>query len=112
MPTIIGDFESAEIVLVSWGGNKGAIIEAMKELGQENIHVAYIHFTYVYPLDESRVKPLFMYDKTYALIENNSEAQFGKLLRQEIGIQIKNHLLKYDGRPIFYEEIIDYVKRI
>jgi 2-oxoglutarate ferredoxin oxidoreductase subunit alpha len=112
MPTIIGDFDTAEIIIVSWGGNKGAIVEAMKELTEQNIHVAYIHFTYVYPLDAKKLMPLFLHDKTYVLIENNSDAQFGKLLRQEVGIEIKDHLLKYDGRPIFYEEIIEYIKKI
>lgn len=109
LPEIIGDIDKSEIVLVSWGGNKGPIIEAIKLLKGQGKETSYIHFTHVYPIDEVAVKGLFTNDKRYILIENNSHAQFGRLLRQETGVEIKEKLLKYDGRPIWPEEILNYV---
>lgn len=109
MPRIFGNIDEAEIIFVSWGGNKGIITDAQKMLSDKK--TAYIHFTHVFPLDVERIKPLFKEGKRYILIENNSHAQFGKLLRMETGIEIKEKLLKYDGRPFWPEEIVEYVNK-
>jgi len=116
LPKIFGDLEKAETVLVSWGGNKGVILDAMEELNQSSIinhqsSIAFIHFTSMYPLNTEKLKPLFAANKNYLLIENNATAQFGRLLRQQTGIDVlANTLLKYDGKPIFKEEIIERVR--
>ncbi len=110
-PAVYGSFENSEICFVSWGGNKGAINDARKMLETDSIQSSYIHFTHMYPLNEAVIKPLFEKDKRYILVENNSTGQFGKLLRMEAGIEIKEKILKYDGRPIFPEEIVGYIKK-
>ena len=33
-------------------------------------------------------------------------------IRQQTGVKIEDTLLRYDGRPIFAEQIIDKVKKI
>lgn len=106
-PKIFGDVEKSQTILVSWGANKGAILRAQKMLKEKSQEVALIHFTHVYPLDASAIKPLFSSGKKYVLVENNSQAQFGKLLRAETGIDIEEKILRYDGRPIAAEEIVD-----
>ncbi len=107
---IFGDINSSKTVFVSWGSNKGPIIEAQNLLRDQGTETAYIHFTYVYPINKDLVLSLFKRERHYVLIENNSHAQFGKLLMMETGIEIKDKLLKYDGRPFRPEEITDYVK--
>ncbi|OGK20664.1 hypothetical protein A3C23_05725 [Candidatus Roizmanbacteria bacterium RIFCSPHIGHO2_02_FULL_37_13b] len=109
MPKIYGDINKASVVFVSWGSNKGAILAAMETLNNRAILSACLHFTHVFPLDSERIKTLFSNNKRYILVENNSHGQFGKLLRQETGINIKEKILKFDGRPIWPEEIIEYV---
>ena len=103
MPEIFGDEKKAETVIVSWGSNKGAIIDAMKMTGKK---IAYVHFNHIYPLDKAKLAKLFKSDKKYLLIENNHDGQLGKLLHQEIGVEFADKLLKYDGRPIYVEEIL------
>lgn len=110
-PRVYGDLKSSEIVFVSWGSIKGAILEAQKKLNGNSLKTALIHFNHLYPLSEEKIKPLFNSKKRYILIENNSQAQFGKLLRQETGIIIREKLLRYDGRPIWPEEIVNYVRK-
>ncbi|MEN9328252.1 MAG: hypothetical protein RI947_1060 [Candidatus Parcubacteria bacterium] len=105
-PRVYGDIETADAVFVSWGGNKGPIIEAQKMLDAQGKKTAYIHFTHIYPMNTSIVKDILSKDKRYILIENNAHGQFGKLLTMETGIMIKESLLKYDGRPIYKEEIV------
>lgn len=107
-PAYYGD-EKAEIVFVSWGGMKGTVLEAQRLLNIFGKRTGFIHFTHVYPIHEEMVKPLFSKNKRYILVENNSHAQFGQLLRMQTGIEITEKLLKYDGRPFWPEEISEYI---
>ncbi len=106
LPKIYGNFNQAKIVFVSWGSTKGSIIEAQTILKKQNIKTAFIHFTYLHPLDKKKVVGLFKEKKRYILIENNFSGQFGKLLQQETGVNIKERWLKFDGRPFWPEEIV------
>lgn len=110
LPEIYGDRDAADVVFVSFGPNKGIILDAMTML-EGDFKTAYIHFTHVYPMDEEKIAPLFSAKKRYMLVENNSTGQFGKLLRQECGVHIKEKFLKYDGRPIWPEELVAYVRQ-
>lgn len=110
MPEIFGDFSLASVVFVSWGATKGAIKEVMRRLKAKNIQSALIHFSYLYPLDGEKVKHLLEKDKYYVLVENNSQGQLGKLLRMETGVEIKNKILKYDGRPLTAKDIEEFLK--
>ncbi len=97
--------KDAEIVFVSWGSNKGTIMEAQKQLDEKGVKTGFWHFTYLYPLAK-QVKEFFSGDKRYILVENNSWSQFGKLLKMEIGFEIQEKILRYDGRPVSVEDII------
>jgi 2-oxoglutarate ferredoxin oxidoreductase subunit alpha len=108
-PKIYGDLEKSEIVFISWGSTKGIVIEAQKQLKIKNTDSAFIHFNHIYPLDNEKVKSLFKEYKKYILVENNSWGQFGKLLMMETGFEIKEKILRYDGRAITAEEIVDKV---
>jgi pyruvate/2-oxoacid:ferredoxin oxidoreductase alpha subunit len=44
--------------------------------------------------------------KQSVLVEQNYHGQLGKLIRMECGLDIPNKVLKYDGRPFFYEELL------
>lgn len=107
-PTIYGDMTAATHVFIAYGPNKGTVIEAQKLLEEKGIKTAFIHFTHVYPLDRQKIKDVFTMtkDKKCILVENNSHGQFGKLLAMEAGIEIEEKILKYDGRPIYPEEIV------
>ncbi len=110
-PQIYGDLRLAKTIFVSWGSNKGPILAAQRLLTQQKQQTAYIHFTHIYPLDEQVLSTLFQYPADYILVENNSQAQFGQLLRAQTGIDIKRKILKYDGRPFLPEEIVEKVIR-
>ncbi len=109
LPNFYGD-QDGEIIFVSWGSTKGVVLEAQKQLREKNIKTGFYHFNHLYPLDKEKIKDLFKRNKKYILVENNSWGQFGRLLMMETGIEIKEKILKYDGRPIMKEEIIDKFK--
>ena len=110
MPKAYGDLEKSEVVLISWGSTKGIVLQAQKLLKTKKVDSAFIHFNHLYPLDKEKVAALFnRQNKKYILLENNSWGQFGKLLSMETGIEIKEKILRYDGRPITAEEIVHKV---
>jgi 2-oxoglutarate ferredoxin oxidoreductase subunit alpha len=109
LPKIYGDLESSQIVFISWGSTEGSILRSRKQLEEKNIKTALIHFSYIFPMDSERIKSLIYEDKRYVLVENNSHGQFGQLLKMTLGVEIKEKILKYDGRPIRPFEIVNYI---
>ena len=110
IPTTIGDIQKAQTVFVGWGSTKGVANEAVKKAKEMGKDVAYIHFSYLYPLDKNKIKTLFSdSSKQYILVENNSEGQLGKLLQMEVGISFENKILRYDGRPLAVEQFIEKI---
>lgn len=99
--------EKAAITFIGWGGVRGPILEALKEVGDR---VNYLHFTHMWPMDQVKIAEVLRKHERLVLVENNSTGQFGQLIRQETGISVYQKLLKYDGRPFYPEEIVAYVK--
>src|SRR3989344_6578238 len=103
----------AEYVFVTWGSNKGVVLDAMSRLEDEGIKAAMVHFTHLWPLDGPKIKEILSFNPeslktprgSVLLIEQNSHAQFGQLLKMATGIDIEHKLLKYDGRQIFVEDV-------
>jgi 2-oxoglutarate/2-oxoacid ferredoxin oxidoreductase subunit alpha len=106
-PELFGP-EKADITIVSWGSNKGSILEAMKSLPNVN----FLHLTWMNPFPSEKIKSILEKAKHIINIEANYEATLAGLIREKTGIEIKDFLLKYDGRPIFPEEIIERIKSI
>ncbi len=108
-PEVFGNLEEAETIFVSWGSSKNVILDALDLCHEQGKKAALIHFSYVFPLDAEKIAPLFKYSGRYILVENNSHGQLGKLLREETGIDIKEKYLKFNGRQIFVEEVIQLI---
>lgn len=106
LPTRYGDADS-QLTFVSFGSTKGPILEAMKLLKEKGITSALLHFSWVYPLDGKKIKALLEREKRIIDVEQNSTGQFAKYLMMETGIEIKEKLLKYDGRQWSQEEIVE-----
>ena len=74
--------------------------------------IGYLHYTYLWPLKTERFKRLAASAKRLVLVECNKQGQLGMLLRQESGIDISHKILKYDGRPFFYDELLSYIQKL
>jgi 2-oxoglutarate ferredoxin oxidoreductase subunit alpha len=106
-PRIYGP-EDAELTLVSWGSNKGAILDAIREFDNVN----YMHITWMNPFPADYVAEVLYNAKDVINIECNYTAQMGGLIREKTGIKINDNLLKYNGRPFFPEEIVEKIKSV
>jgi 2-oxoglutarate/2-oxoacid ferredoxin oxidoreductase subunit alpha len=90
-------------VVVSYGSTKGAILDAIKDLD-----VKFVQILYIEPFPEEIFKEL---DGNIILIENSSTGQLADLIKEKTGIEIKNKILKYDGRPFFSDELGEEIKK-
>ena len=104
-PKVFGP-KDAQITLIGWGSTKGPVLEALKELP----NVSYIHLNHINPFPKESVLTLLQRSKRVVLVENNHSAQMADWIRMQTGFEIKERLLKYDGRPFYPEEIVSYVK--
>ncbi len=108
MPQLFGP-KDAELTIVSWGSMKGPVLQAMQDCGNK---FNYLHFTHLWPMDKEKVSQVLKNLKKTLLVENNSTAQLGQLLQMVTGVELDNKLLKYDGRPVFPEEILAKIKEL
>jgi len=106
-PQLFGP-ESAEITIVSWGSNKGTITQALKSL--ENVN--YVHINWMSPFPAEALTEMLSKSKYILNVECNYTGQMERLIRENTKININESFLKYDGRQIYPEEIIDKVNNI
>lgn len=104
-PQLFGP-EDAKTTIVSWGSNKGSILEALKSLEGVN----YLHVTWMSPFPAEAVKKILQKSKRVVDVEANYSGQLAGLIREKTGIEITDKFLKYDGRPFYPEEIIEKMK--
>jgi len=104
--------KDAEMTLVGWGSTKLSALDALPMLSKAGIEANYLHFSYLFPLDEKKVQKAFSGKKKLIMLEGNSTAQFAGILKQYAGIEMDFHLLKYDGRPFFPEQIAEEVLKL
>lgn len=104
-PTLYGP-ENADLTIISWGSNKGPILESLKNFPKVN----YLHLTWISPFPTEELSLFLKKSKLLLNIEANYSAQMGGLIKERTGIEVANNLLKYDGRPFFVEEITEKIK--
>jgi 2-oxoglutarate ferredoxin oxidoreductase subunit alpha len=102
----------SEIVVVSWGSPKGAILEAIKTLESEGYEVAFLQVRIPHPLPRERMAEILRESKTRIAIEMNYSGQLGSLIAEETGIMMDYYILKYNGRPMTVTEVYEGLKRI
>ena len=97
--SVYGETDSMNVV-VSWGSTKGAILDAIKDLDVEFLHIKYLE-----PFSDGIKENLLR--KNIILVENSSTGQLAGVISKHTGmfIQDKNKILRYDGRPFLADEL-------
>jgi len=106
-PQVFGDTD-AEITFVTWGSTRGPVLDAMKLLPKKS---RLVHYSWLYPFPAEETIKLLSPATRIIDVEQNATGQLASLIREHTGIFIKEKLLKYDGRPFFLEEIVEYVNK-
>ncbi|MCD4811752.1 2-oxoacid:acceptor oxidoreductase subunit alpha [bacterium] len=97
--------KNPEIVFVGYGSVGNTIRDILKD----NSHIGYLHYQYIYPLKYERLIEFHEEGARVVIVENNQTGDFAKLIKQESGFEIPERILKYDGRPLFIEDILDFL---
>lgn len=102
-----------EILFVAWGSTAGPLQEALQLLEKEKNcpDIAALVFGDLWPLPTEKLKKLAKVAQSVVNIEQNFTGQLAKLIRQETGIPCHHSYLKYDGRQMTPEEIVESLKK-
>jgi 2-oxoglutarate ferredoxin oxidoreductase subunit alpha len=103
-PKVYGE-KTADLTIVSWGSNKGMVLEAMKWLKNDGYKVNFLQILWINPFPIKRVSEILSKSKKLLMVEQNKEAQMRGLIRERTGYYIEDTLLRYDGRPLDPEDI-------
>ena len=99
--------EQADVLVVGWGGTRGHLHSAVKQLQDEGKSVAHLHFNYIYPLQKG-VDDILKRYKRIVVCELN-EGQFAGYLRQQFRDVVIESYGKTEGQPFTVIEIKDKV---
>ena len=101
-----------DLLIVSWGSNRGAVQEAASMLRGEGLSVSILHFSQVWPLLPSQFLNTLNEAREVVCVEGNATGQFSRLIGRETGFQIPKRVLRYDGLPITPEYIRLQIKKV
>lgn len=107
---VYGDIR-AKLCFITWGSTKGTTLEAMRRLHTIGISTKHVAINHIEPFPSEIIEKFIKSSKHVVLIEGNYTSQLGKLIIQNTGYDIEHKILKYDGRPIYPDEIVEYVTK-
>ena len=109
-PKIYGK-KSAEISFIGWGSSRNIMRDVIAEAEKQGISVNYLHYEYLWPLKTDVFLEFAKANPNLNLIEGNATGQLGNTIKAETGFQkFSGKFLKWNGRPFFVEEVLEYIK--
>jgi len=97
--------KNPDLLVVSWGSTKGAILEAMEELKKKGKKVAFLQMRLILPFPAEKVKELIGKAGKLAVMEMNYVGQLADVMAEYTGILAEYRIVKYNGRPITVDEV-------
>ncbi len=104
--------ENCEILFVGWGSTYGPIAEAVKKMNDKKGKYGALIFGDIFPLPQKLLKEKAAKAKQVINIEQNATGQLAGLIREQTGIICTSSILKYDGRQISADEVIDRLSKV
>ena len=105
-------YPDAEFFIVGWGSTYGSIRESVDILREQGVNIGALHFVDLWPFGADAAASLLEKCSEFYMVENNSTAQLGQLIRAQTGLTHAAAVLKYDGRPFFPSEIVSGIKNL
>jgi 2-oxoglutarate ferredoxin oxidoreductase subunit alpha len=101
--------DEIELLAIGWGSTGDVFQDVMCSDELRGRKIAYLHYTYLWPLRTEELRRLAKRSKRVVLVEQTYQGQLGMLIRMQCGLDIPDKILKYDGRPFFYDELLSSV---
>jgi len=108
---VIEGAQNASLLLVGWGSTYGVLHEVTAALNREGVPVRLMHIQELWPFPERAVLAELSQAQKWVVVENNYTAQLSGLIREKTCLQPSGTILKYDGRPFYYDELRDGVMK-
>jgi 2-oxoglutarate ferredoxin oxidoreductase subunit alpha len=89
----------------------GSAINPVKDILEEYKNIGCLQYEYLYPLKYEKILQFYKNGARTVLVENNQTGEFSKLIKQESGLEIKVKILKYNARPLFVDDILDFLDK-
>ncbi|MGH8057040.1 MAG: transketolase C-terminal domain-containing protein, partial [Candidatus Entotheonellia bacterium] len=99
-----GDRDAA-FTIVSWGSNKGGILEALERLADDAIAARLVQVRLLWPFPTEEMIPLLEEATPLVIVESNFSGQLAQLLREQTGRASDYLVVKYNGRPMSGQEL-------
>lgn len=97
--------------MIAWGSLAGPMREAIERL-EEDYSIGALIFGDIYPLPTKVLTAMKANVQQFINVEQNATGQLAALIRQEVLITCTNSILRYDGRPMSGQYIVDRVKEV
>lgn len=111
-PAFLGE-EEFDTLLIGWGSLYSPIKEAVTLLNASGkIKYGALVFGDIWPLPTKLLIDKASKTKIIINIEQNATGQLAQLIRENTGIEIKKNILRYDGRALCAEDIINKLKEV
>lgn len=98
-------------VLLGWGSTRPVLLDAQQRLQERGVDAAVVHFTHLWPFNTAAVKPLLEKATAIISVESNFTGQFADIVQAYSLVPVRR-ILKYNGLPIYPDEIADAVETI
>jgi 2-oxoglutarate/2-oxoacid ferredoxin oxidoreductase subunit alpha len=105
-PRVYGPKE-AGLTLVGWGSSLGALMEAVDKLNNRGQSANLLHLSQLWPFPEAPIVNFLRKAKRVITVESNATGQMARLIRAETGVKADRQVLRFDGRPLTPQYIID-----
>jgi 2-oxoglutarate ferredoxin oxidoreductase subunit alpha len=107
-PREFGDPDAGTLVL-SWGSNEGAIVEAMAYLSADDIDVRFLSVPYLYPRPD--LSDAVEQAEEVVVVECNATGQFADLVEHDV-LERVERVNKYDGVQFKADELADDIEAV
>ncbi len=107
-PELIGPKE-AEVTFVGWGSTVNVLLEAIRLAKPGSVNA--IHLPCLYPFPVDAFTKLAKKAKKLVMVEGNANGQAENWIKQNTCIEMDDSLRRYDGRPFYAEDLIEYLTK-
>jgi 2-oxoglutarate ferredoxin oxidoreductase subunit alpha len=108
---VYGD-AGATFTVVSWGSNKGALMEALEGLIADGIPIRLIQVRLLWPFPAREIAPLLEDAHPLVVVESNHAGQFAQLLFGQTAFKHDHLIVKYNARPMTCGEVTGALREI
>ena len=109
-PLMIGP-DNADMLFIGWGSTYGVLKEVTESLLKEGVSISLMHLQSIWPFPDALVGKKLEHSKRCVVVENNATAQLSGIIQELTGHRPDGHILKYDGRPFSFEELLNAVRK-